>query len=116
MLEREFARQFQFHSEYNYELSELEISFFRSTAHYMNQRWNSDHEYFQRMIKRDARTNPDMNIALGMAEGNPRMIALGIQQVGWVDDRRPGPATYTQHFNNGSWTTETIPLANPPEP
>ena len=116
VLKQEFVRQFQFHNEYNHELSELEISFFRSTAHYMNQQWDSDHEYFQRMIERDARTNPDMNIELGMAEGNPQMIALGIQQVGWVDDRRPGPATYTQHFNNGSWTTETIPLANPPEP
>ena len=115
-MKQEFIRQFQFHNEYNHELSELEISFFRSTAHYMNQRWDSDHEYFQRMIERDARTNPDMNIELGMAEGNPRMIALGIQQVGWVDDQRPGPATYTQHFNNGSWTTETIPLAHAPQP
>ena len=46
----------------------------------MTQRWKYDHEYFQRMIKRDARTNPDMNIPLGIAEGNLRTIALGIQQ------------------------------------
>ena len=32
------------------------------------------------MIKRDTRTNPDMNIPLGIAEGNQRMIALGIWQ------------------------------------
>ena len=84
----------------------------------MNQRWKSDHEYFQRMIERDARANPDMNIALGIAEGNPQMIAFGIQQVGWVDDRRPeppGPATYSYHWNNGSWRVETIALANAPE-
>ena len=81
----------------------------------MNQRWRSDHEYFQRMIERDARANPDMNIALGMAEGNPQMIALGIQQVGWVDDRRPRPATYSYHWDNGSWRVETIPLADAPE-
>ena len=118
VLEREFAQQFRFHSEHDYELSELEISFFRSTAHYMNQRWKSDHEYFQRMIERDARANPDMNIALGIAEGNPQMIAFGIQQVGWVDDRRPeppGPATYSYHWNNGSWRVETIALADAPE-
>ena len=32
------------------------------------------------MIERDARTNPDMNIVLGIKEGNPEMIALGIEQ------------------------------------
>ena len=32
------------------------------------------------MIERDARTNPDMNIALGIEEGNPEMIALGVQR------------------------------------
>ena len=46
----------------------------------MTQQWKYDHEYFQRMIKRDARTNPDKNIPLGITEGNPQMIALGIQQ------------------------------------
>ena len=46
----------------------------------MNKRRTYDHEYFQRMIERDARTNPDMNIALGIEEGNPQMIALGFQQ------------------------------------
>ena len=46
----------------------------------MTKRWIYDHEYFQRIIERDARTNPDMNIALGIKEGNPQMIALGVQQ------------------------------------
>ena len=78
--ERRFIQQFQDHSEHNYELSEIDLSFFRSTAHYMNKRWTYDHEYFQRMIERDARTNPDMNIALGIEEGNPQMIALVVQQ------------------------------------
>ena len=79
-LELAFLQRLQDHSEHNYELSELEVSFFRSTAHYMTKRWIYDHEYFQRMIKRDTRTNPDMNIALGIEEGNPQMIALGVQQ------------------------------------
>ena len=78
--EQLFIQQFRAHSEVNYELSELEVSFFRSTAHYMTRRWIYDHEYFQRMIERDARTNPDMNIALGIKEGNPEMIARGIEQ------------------------------------
>ena len=60
----------------------------------MTKRWTYDHEYFQRLIKRDARTNPDMNIALGIEEGNPEMIALGVQQ--------------GIHFNNPA----TIALAN----
>ena len=46
----------------------------------MSKRWTYDHEYFQRMIERDDRTNPDMNIALGIEEGNPEMIARGIEQ------------------------------------
>ena len=46
----------------------------------MSKRWTYDHEYFQRMIERDDRTNPDMNIALGIEEGNPQMIALAVQQ------------------------------------
>ena len=27
---------------------------------YMNERWQYDHEYFQRMIKRDAGMNPEV--------------------------------------------------------
>ena len=46
----------------------------------MTKRWRYDNKYFQRMIKRDTRTNPDMNIALGIKEGNPQMIVLGVQQ------------------------------------
>ena len=46
----------------------------------MNKRWTYDHKYFQRMIERDARTNPDMDIVLGIEEGNPQMIALAVQQ------------------------------------
>ena len=34
-----------------------QVSFFRSAAMHMNERWQSDHEYFQRMIERDARMN-----------------------------------------------------------
>ena len=34
-MEQSFIRQFRIYSEVNYALSELEISFFRSTAHYM---------------------------------------------------------------------------------
>ena len=41
------------------------------------------------MIERDVRTNPDMNIALGIEEGNPEMIALGIEQ-GIYDDGNIG--------------------------
>ena len=32
------------------------------------------------MIERDARTNPDMNIAVGIKEGDPEMIAPEIEQ------------------------------------
>ena len=35
---RLFIQQFRAHNEVNYELSELEVSFFRSTAHYMTRR------------------------------------------------------------------------------
>ena len=46
----------------------------------MSQQWKYDYKYFQKMIERDARTNPDMNMPLGIEEGNPQMIALGIVQ------------------------------------
>ena len=46
----------------------------------MTRRWIYDHEYLQRMVDRDNRDNPDMNIALGIEESNPEMIALGIEQ------------------------------------
>ena len=93
-LEQVFIQQFKARSEHDYELSKLEVSFFRSTAHYKTKRWTYDHEYFQKMIERDARTNLDMNIALGIEEGNQQMIALGVQQ--------------GIHFNN----SEMIALAN----
>ena len=64
----------------SYRLSSLELCFFRDTANYMTSRWIYDHEYFQRMIDGDNRDNPDMNIALGIEENNPEMIALGIEQ------------------------------------
>ena len=64
----------------SYRLSSLEVCFFRDTANYMTRRWIYDHEYFQRMIERDDRANPDMNIALGIDKGNPEMIALGVQR------------------------------------
>ena len=46
----------------------------------MTRRWIYDREYFQRMIDRDNRNNPDMNITLGIAESNPKMIALEIEE------------------------------------
>ena len=79
-LEGQFIRQFREHSEQSHVLSELELCFLRSTAHYMGQRYDYDHEYFQRMIERDDRTNPDMNIAIGIEEGNTQMIALAVQR------------------------------------
>ena len=44
--EQLFIQQFRAHSEVNYELSELEISFFRSIARYMTKRWIYNHKYF----------------------------------------------------------------------
>ena len=35
----------------------------------MTRWWIYDHEYFQRMIDRNNRDNPDMNIALGIDKG-----------------------------------------------
>ena len=70
-IEQSFLRHFRTHNEVNYLLSSLKVCFFRDTAHYMTRRWIYDHEYFQRMIERDVRTNPDMNIASGIEEGNP---------------------------------------------
>ena len=78
--EPDFIQRFSRNSGRSYILTEFEVSFFRSTAHYMTHRYNYDHEYFQRMIERDTRTNPDRNIPLGIAEGNQQMIALGIWQ------------------------------------
>ena len=69
----------------SYHLSSLEVCFFRNTAMYITTQWSYDHEYFQRMIDRDNRDNPDMNIALGIEESNPEMIALGFEQ-GIYDD------------------------------
>ena len=46
----------------------------------MTHRYDYGHEYFQRMIERNAQANPDKNIPLGIAEGNERMITLGIRQ------------------------------------
>ena len=88
-MEQSFIRQFRTHSEVNYLLSSLEVCFFRDTAHYMTRRWIYDHEYFKRIIERDARTNRDMNIALGIEEGNPEIIALRIEQ-GIYDDGNIG--------------------------
>ena len=56
---QDFIRLFSFHSGRGYVLSDLEVFFLRKTAHYMTHRYDYDHEYFQRMIKRNARANPD---------------------------------------------------------
>ena len=78
-MEQSFIHQFRAASEVSYRLSSLEVCFFRDTANYMTRRWIYDHKYFQRMIDRDNRDNPDMNIALGIEENNPEMIAFGIE-------------------------------------
>ena len=43
-----------------YGLPHKQVCFFRSTSMYMNMQWNYDHEYFQRMIKRDSKMNPEV--------------------------------------------------------
>ena len=68
-LETSFIHQFRAASKVSYRLSSLEVCFFRDTTMYMTRWWIYDHEYFQRMIDRDNRDNPDMNIALGIEEG-----------------------------------------------
>ena len=78
--EPDFIQRFRHHYGRNYILTELEVFFFQSKAHYMTHRYSYDHKYFQRMIERDTRANPDRNILLGIVEGNQRMIALGIRQ------------------------------------
>ena len=67
-LEDQFVRQFNAASN-NYRISGLEVCFFRNTAMYTTRRWSYDHKYFQRMIDRDNRDNPDMDIAGGMEDG-----------------------------------------------
>ena len=79
-MEKSFIHQFRAASEVSYRLSSDEVCFFRDTANYMTRRWIYDREYFQRMIDRDNRNNPDMNITLGIAESNPKMIALEIEE------------------------------------
>ena len=70
-LEELFVRRFSAASKMSHHLSGLRVCFFRNTAMYMTRRWSYDHEYFQRMIDRDNRDNPDVNIALGW-----RMVLL----------------------------------------
>ena len=64
-----FVCQFSAASKMSYRLSNLEVCFFRNTTMYMTRWWSYDHEYFQRIIDRDNRYNPDINIALGMEDG-----------------------------------------------
>ena len=59
-LEESFVRQFSAAIKMSYRLSSLEVCFFRNTAMYMTRRWSYDHEYFQRMIERDIRNDPDI--------------------------------------------------------
>ena len=55
-LEAIFVNQFREESR-GYEMCHKQVSFFRAASMYMNERWQYDHEYFQRMIERDARMN-----------------------------------------------------------
>ena len=68
-LAESFVRQFSAASRMSYHLSGLDVCFFKNTAMYMTRRWSYDHECFQRMIDRDNRDNPEMNIAGGMEDG-----------------------------------------------
>ena len=43
-----------------YGITGRQVCFFRNTAMYTNMQWNYDHEYFQRMIERDIRINPEI--------------------------------------------------------
>ena len=58
-LEANFVDQFNEESG-GYGMCTTQVSFFRSTAMQMNERWQYDHEYFQRMIERDERMNPEV--------------------------------------------------------
>ena len=58
-LEANFVNQFREESG-GYEMCHKQVSFFRAASMYMNERWQYDHEYFQRMIERDTRTNPEV--------------------------------------------------------
>ena len=59
MLEANFVDQFNEESG-GFGMCPRQVSFFRSAAMHMNERWQYDHEYFQRMIERDARINPEV--------------------------------------------------------
>ena len=58
-LEANFVDQFNEESG-GFSMCPRQVSFFRSAAMHMNERWQYDHEYFQRMIERDARINPEV--------------------------------------------------------
>ena len=70
----------------------------------MGQRYDYDHEYFQRMIERDDRTNPDMNIAIGIEEGNTQMIALAVQR--GIHLHHPAVIALTNHQQNHAHEVE----------
>ena len=58
-LEARFVNQFR-ETSGGFDLCHKQVSFFRCTSMYMNKRWKYDHEYFQRMIERDTRMNPEV--------------------------------------------------------
>ena len=66
-LEDQFVNQFNEASD-RYGITDLQVCFFKNTAMYMTMQWSYDQEYFQRMIERDIRTNPD--IADEMVDNN----------------------------------------------
>ena len=55
-LEANFVDQFNDESG-GFGMCPRQVSFFRSAAKHMNERWQYDHEYFQRMIEGDERMN-----------------------------------------------------------
>ena len=66
-VEDQFVNQFNAASN-NYGITDLKVCFFRNNAIYMTMQWSYDHKYFQRMIERDNRANPDMDITGGMED------------------------------------------------
>ena len=58
-LEVRFVNEFD-EASGGYGITHKRVCFLGSTVMYMNMWWNYDHEYFQRMIKRDTRMNPEV--------------------------------------------------------
>ena len=59
--ESRFVNQFMKASG-SFVLCHKQVSFFRCASIYMNEQWRYDHKYFQQMIERDTRMNPEVVI------------------------------------------------------